>query len=106
MMVRSFVGAALLVLGGTMTALGADGAAVYGANCAKCHGSTGQADTPVAKAMKVPPLAGDAKVTEASQADVVKRIKENPKHAAFIGKLTAEDLDAVAAHVKGLAAKK
>ncbi len=98
--------AALLVVTGTTAGLAADGAAVYKLNCAKCHGDDGHADTPVGKAMKVPALAGDAKVAAAAPADVVKRIKENPKHGAFSGKLGAEDLDAVATYVKELAGGK
>ena len=42
------------------TALAADGAAIYKAQCAKCHGDTGHSDTTIAKAMNVPALAGDA----------------------------------------------
>ena len=50
--------------------LAADGAALFKQNCASCHGATGQADTPASKALKVPALAGDAKVAGMSDADV------------------------------------
>jgi len=96
--------AALLLLATTTWA--ADGTAVYKANCAKCHGDTGQADSPVAKAMKVPALAGDAKVAGMADADVAGNIKANQKHAAFIKSLSDDDVTAVAAYVKTLAAKK
>jgi len=107
MMIRTLLGSAVVLLAAGVTAAGAaDGATVYGANCAKCHGDTGHADTPLSKALKVPALAGDAKVAAAAPDDLVKLIKENPKHAAFIGKLSADDLSAAAGHVKQLAAGK
>ena len=84
----------------------ADGAGVYKAQCAKCHGEAGKADTPIAKALKVPLLAGDAKIAAAAPAEVVKMVKENPKHVSFITKLSAEDVDAAVAHVKELAGTK
>ena len=104
---RTLLGAVGMFLVASETAVfAADGAAVYKASCAKCHGDDGRADTTVGKTLKVPALAGDAKVAEASQADVVKRIKENPKHSSFSGKLSAEDVDAVAAYVKTLGGAK
>ena len=83
-----------------------DGALVYQTRCAKCHGDTGKADTPIAKPLKVPALAGDQKIAATAPAEIAKMIKENPKHATFVSKLSTEDLDAVAAYVKGLAAAK
>ena len=55
--------------------LAADGAALFKQNCASCHGATGQADTPAGKSLKVPALAGDAKVAAMSDADVIAAIK-------------------------------
>ena len=97
---------AALTLGFGAAALGADGAALFKEHCAKCHGETGKADTPAGKAMKVPPLAGDAKVAGMSDADVAAKIKGNDKHKAFIKKLTDDDVAAVAAYVKGVAGAK
>jgi mono/diheme cytochrome c family protein len=82
----------------------AEGGQVYKERCAKCHGDTGKADTPVAKTLKTPPLAGDAKVAGMADADLVKAITANPKHAAFMKTVTAADVTAVAAYVKQLAA--
>jgi cytochrome c len=83
----------------------ADGAALYKEKCAKCHGETGKADTSVAKAMKVPSLVGDANIQKMSESDVVAKIKANAKHPAPVKGLSADDLNAVAAHVKQLAGK-
>ena len=91
MLLRLFVvGAFSLAL--PVVGLAADGAAVYGTQCARCHGASGQADTPVAKAMRVPPLAG----TNHSVEEVTAILSENPKHAPLKGKLSDEDIAAVA----------
>jgi mono/diheme cytochrome c family protein len=100
-----FLMAALLLSVGNVS-LAADGGALFKQNCAPCHGATGQADTPAAKALKVPVLAGDAKVAAMSDAGVVAAIKANPKHSAVLKKLTDDDVAAVATYVKGLAAGK
>ena len=71
-------------LAGANVSLAADGAAIFKQHCASCHGETGKADTAAGKAMKVPALAGDAKVAGMADADIA----------------------AVAAYVKGLAAAK
>jgi len=97
------VTAAVLVLFGTSAALAADGAAIFKARCASCHGAEGHADTKAAKAMKVPPLAGDANVQKMSVEDIVKRIKENKKHPSAVKSLGDEDIKAVAEVAKKLA---
>jgi mono/diheme cytochrome c family protein len=84
----------------------ADGAALFKQHCASCHGATGHADTPAGKSLKVPALAGDAKVAAMSDADAVAAIKANPKHAAVLKTVTDDDLAALAGYVKGLAAAK
>jgi mono/diheme cytochrome c family protein len=104
-MIRSSIGTASLLLLTGSVAFAADGAAIYKAQCAKCHGDTGQADTGVAKAMKVPALAGDANLQKMSEADVAARIKGNAKHPSAVKGLSDEDMKAVAAYVKQLSAK-
>ena len=100
------VGIALLACGLPAITFAADGAALFKQHCASCHGDTGKADTAVGKALKVPPLAGDAKVAGMSDADVVAKIKTNDKHKSFIKKLSDDDITTVATHVKTLAATK
>jgi mono/diheme cytochrome c family protein len=87
-------------------ALAADGAAIYKEQCAKCHGDTGAADTTIGKAMKVPPITGDAKIQKMSASDVVAIIKGNAKHPPAVKSLSEEALNAVAAHVQKLAGGK
>jgi mono/diheme cytochrome c family protein len=83
-----------------------DGATIFKAQCAKCHGETGEADTPVSKALKVPMLKGDTKVAGMSTDDIVKAVKANDKHKSFITKLTDEQITAAAGFVKQLAGGK
>ncbi|MGH7789243.1 MAG: c-type cytochrome [Candidatus Binatia bacterium] len=100
---QTFIGiVAMLVLVGS-PAWAADGAAVFQAQCAKCHGDAGKSDTTIGKAMKVPPLAGDANVQKMSEADIVARIKGNAKHPAGVKSLSDADIGAVATFVKQLA---
>lgn len=100
----------LLTLGASLATplcvVAEDGAAVFKAQCAKCHGDTGEADTPAGKTLKVPKLKGDAKVAAMSLDDIVKVVKENPKHKSFITKLTDEQIGAAAGHAKQLAGGK
>src|SRR5262245_28731916 len=67
-----------------MYAAAEDGAAVFKAQCAKCHGESGQSDTPASKALKVPMLKGDSKVAAMSVDDIVKSMKANEKHKSFV----------------------
>jgi mono/diheme cytochrome c family protein len=96
-------GAALLL---PWQATAEDGSAVFKAQCAKCHGETGEADTPAGKTLKVPKLKGDAKVAGMSVEDIVKAVKENQKHKSFITKLTDEQINAAAGVAKQLAGGK
>jgi len=105
MMVRPLIGVAALLLITGSVARAADGAAIYTAQCAKCHGDTGKADTTIGKAMKVPALAGDPNVQKMTDADVAARIKGNAKHPPTIKSLSDDDVNAVAAYVKQLAGK-
>ena len=105
MMFRSLIGGVALTLVAAATSSAADGAAVFKAQCAKCHGDTGHSDTTMGKAMKVPALAGDANVQKMSEADIVARIQGNAKHPPTIKSLSADDVAAAATFVKQLAGK-
>lgn len=94
---------AVVLLLGVSAAAAADGAAIFKAQCAKCHGDSGKSDTAVGKAMKVPALAGDANVQKMSDADIAARITGNAKHPAGVKGLSADDVAAVAGYVKQLA---
>ena len=96
-------GAALLI---PWQATAEDGAAVFKAQCAKCHGETGEADTPAGKTLKVPKIKGDAKVAGMSVDDIVKAVKANEKHKSFITKLTDEQINAAAGAAKQIAGGK
>jgi len=87
---------------GASAASAEDGAKLYEANCAKCHGSDGSANTPVGKAMKAHAL-NDPKFAKIEAATVIQVIGENPKHKAFKGKLTDAELTAIAGHIRELA---
>jgi len=102
-MLRTLVYAAAFLFAGASAALAADGATIYKDQCAKCHGDTGKADTTVGKAMKVPPLLGDANVQKMSVADIAARISGNAKHPPAIKSLSADDINATAEFVKQLA---
>jgi cytochrome c553 len=98
--------AAVLLVAISVPAFAADGAAVFKADCAGCHGETGHADTAIGKAMKVPQLAGDDRVQKMSSSDIVALIKSNPKHPPTVKGLSDDDLNPVAAHVQQLASGK
>ena len=85
------VASAALLLG-SPNAFAADGAALYKASCARCHGENGTADTPVAGAMNIKPFNG----VSAEQVDAA---LAKPNHAAV--KLTPEERAAVAKVVSG-----
>ncbi len=85
-----------LLVGAANLALAADGGAAFKASCASCHGASGAGDTPVGKAMNIPAIAGKP------AADVTKHVNEAANHATVKGKVSADDLTAIAAFVSGL----
>jgi cytochrome c6 len=85
--------AATVCLASAMSFAQSAGEAVYKANCASCHGSTGTPSAGIAKMMDVKPAA-EYKSSEKDQIDAVKNGKNKMK--AFSPKLTdAQIKDAV-----------
>jgi mono/diheme cytochrome c family protein len=93
--------ATLLFSGAAVRADG--GADVFKKQCARCHGETGNADTPMGKAVQAKPLAGNATVQQMTEAQVVERVRTNEKHSQMVRSLAAPKLDTVAGYVKTLA---
>jgi mono/diheme cytochrome c family protein len=105
--VKLAVGLVIAVLG-IDPAIAADGDAVFRARCARCHGDSGRTDTASGRALKVRPLASDAKLARMTPADILKAIKSNPKHRAVGALVDVDDreLGAAAAVVRELAKRK
>lgn len=91
-----------LIVAAALADTPSDGKALFDANCAKCHGVDGAADTPVGKAMKAHVLK-DPKFASIEAAAVIKVIRENPKHKSVTGKVTDDQLTAIAGHIRELA---
>ena len=79
-----------------------DGAALFKARCAMCHGPDGSGQTPVGKSLKVRNL-GSAEVQKQSDADLTKIILDGKdKMPANKGKLTDAEVKALIAHIRSL----
>jgi cytochrome c553 len=74
-----------------------DGAGIYKAKCAMCHG----ADAAGKPAAKIPSLIGDD-VKKMSDADLAKAITDTAKHPAPVKGLAADDVRAVVTYIRTL----
>jgi mono/diheme cytochrome c family protein len=97
-----------LLVASTMSLRAADAKANWDANCAQCHGKTGNADTKMGKTLNAKDLT-DAKVqaafTDAKATDSIKNgVKEGGKTTmkAFGSKLTDDEIKALVAYVRTL----
>jgi cytochrome c553 len=77
-----------------------DGAALYKAKCAMCHGPDG-AGKPAAK---IPSLVSDD-AKKKSDADIIKAVQTNPKHAALAKALNDDQLKAIVGAIRDLQKK-
>jgi cytochrome c6 len=79
--------------------------AVYKANCAMCHGATGEANTPAGKNFKVPSFSSDAVLKE-SDAEMLTIAKNGKgKMPAWHDKLTDEQLKELVGFIRTLQKK-
>ena len=92
-------------------AFGEDAAALFKSKCAMCHGPNGAGDTPVAKKQNIRDLRS-ADVQKQSDADLTAMIGEGgkdkekkPTHAYAKKGMSADDIKALVAYVRGLATK-
>jgi mono/diheme cytochrome c family protein len=97
-----------LLAASAMSARAADAKANWDANCAQCHGKSGNADTKMGKTLNAKDLT-DAKVQAAftdakATQSITEGVKENGKTTmkAFGGKLTADEIKALVAYVRTL----
>ena len=85
-----------------------NGAALYKANCAACHGQTGEPAAAIAKMFKgIKPFTDPATLSNVSDDSVVTIIENGikPGMKSFKGTLNKEQEAALAKYVKGLAKK-
>ncbi|MGA7576284.1 MAG: cytochrome c [Terriglobales bacterium] len=74
-----------------------DGATLYKAKCAMCHG----ADAAGKPAAKIPSLISD-EAKKMSDADLSKAVAETAKHPGPVKSLSADDVKAVVTYVRSL----
>lgn len=94
--------AILAMLLAPLAAFAADGAAVYKAKCASCHGPDGKGETAIGKSMKLRSFAS-ADVQKTTDADLTKIISDGKgKMPAYKGKLSADEIKALVAYIRTL----
>jgi len=99
----------MLALAGT--GLAADGAALWDKNCASCHGTDGKGDTKAGKLTKVRDLTSADVRSTLSREVAVKTVQEGiidkdtgkTRMKGYKDKFSAEEIDAIVAHLLGLA---
>jgi mono/diheme cytochrome c family protein len=94
------IAAALFILIPNLSWAADDGASLYKAKCAACHG----ADAAGKPAAKIPSLLGDD-AKKMSDADLSKAITEKPKHAGFAKALTPDQVNMVVSYIRELQKK-
>jgi cytochrome c6 len=93
-------GAVLIILPATLSA--ADGASLFKAKCAMCHGADGSGATPMGKSMKLRDLRSP-EVQKQSDAEMTKITADGKgKMPAYKGKLTDAEISAIIAHIRTL----
>jgi mono/diheme cytochrome c family protein len=82
-----------------------DGASVFAARCARCHGAEGRSDTPQARALKVRPLVSDRQLARMTPAEIARAIQTDSNHRSMevTEELADDECGAVAVFVRRLA---
>jgi mono/diheme cytochrome c family protein len=75
-----------------------DAAALFKAQCARCHGEDGLSQTAAGKAMKVPPV----KDTDLPASEIAVFLTDNPKHKALGAKLSEAERLALGSYLAGM----
>jgi cytochrome c6 len=79
-----------------------DGPTLYKTKCAMCHGADGKGETPMGKKLNIRDL-GSPEVQKQTDAELTTIIsKGKGKMPPFEGKLTAEQIGQVLAHIREL----
>ena len=91
------IAVALFILIPNLSWAADDGAALYKAKCAACHG----ADAAGKPAAKIPSLVSDD-VKKMSDADLEKAVMEKPKHAGVVKSLTPDQVKMVVSYIRSL----
>jgi cytochrome c553 len=91
------IAVALFVLIPSLSWAADDGATLYKAKCAACHG----VDAMGKPAAKIPPLVGDD-VKKASEDEIAKDITEKPKHAGIAKSLAPDQVKMLVSYIKSL----
>lgn len=94
----------LVALPGIPALAAPNGEALYKQHCATCHGVDGKADTPVGRALHAAHLVSPKYATFETDKGVIHAIRTLPKHKAVSKDVTDEQLKAIAAHIRELAA--
>lgn len=93
----------LVVLSGTLSATAQSSAAgVYVSKCARCHGSDGNANTPMGKMINVPSLTSSSLANATDAALLATITNGSGKMAAYSGTLTDAQITAVVAYIRTL----
>ena len=94
--------AILAVILAPVSMFAADGAAVYKAKCATCHGANGAGDTTMGKNLKLRAL-GSADVQKTSDADLTKVIADGKgKMPGYKSKLSGDEIKALVTFIRSL----
>jgi len=106
-MIRKMILACVVLLGSASVAvLAEDGATIYGAKCALCHGKDGKGQTKMGEKFGIKDLTDAKYQATFTDEQLLKTLKEGMKvddkvkMKAYDSILSAEELKAVVAHVR------